>query len=76
LNQQQIDQAWFQFQAIPGVVFKLNDSVRILTGEHQGMLASIIALLKQQPEPVYLVELGATGDDLEVPESALVSSTT
>jgi hypothetical protein len=75
LDQQHIDQVWFQFQAIPGVAFKLNDSVRITVGEHQGQLASIIALLKRQPEPVYLVELGATGTELHIPESALVSST-
>ena len=74
MDQQQIDQAWFQFQAIPGIAFKLNDPVRITTGEHQGMLATVITLLQRQPEPVYLVELGATGIELEMPESALIYS--
>ena len=67
-----IDNAWFQFQAIPGVTFKLNDPVRITVGTFQGQVACVIALLKRHPEPVYLVELGATGVDLEIPESALL----
>jgi hypothetical protein len=75
LDQQSINNAWFQFQDIPGVTFKLNDPVRITAGTYQGQVACVIALLKRQPEPVYLVELGATGVELEIPESALLSST-
>lgn len=74
MDQQSINNAWFQFQDIPGVAFRLNDPVCITVGTFQGQVACVIALLKRHPEPVYLVELGATGVDLEIPESALLSS--
>ncbi|HEU4327486.1 MAG TPA: hypothetical protein VFS21_30385 [Roseiflexaceae bacterium] len=71
MDRQQIDQLWFSFQDIPGVALKLNDSVRITTGKHAGAYASVIALIAREPEPIYLIEHGATGQDLELPESAL-----
>ena len=74
MEQHQFDKAWFQFQDIPNIAFKLNDSVRIVTGEYQGMLGTIIALLQSHPEPVYLVELGTTGSELEMPESSLIAT--
>lgn len=71
MNQNDIDHAWFNFQALPGIAFKLNDTVRIVNGEHQDMLGTVIALSQRHPEPLYRVELGATGSELELPESLL-----
>ncbi len=36
VNQHELDNLWLRFQPIPGVAFGLNDSVRIISGEHAG----------------------------------------
>ena len=70
-DRQKLDDLWFTFQAIPGVAFGLNDSVRIKAGEHEGEFASVISLVELVPSPTYLIELASGGGDIQLIESDL-----
>ena len=61
---------WFEFEPIEGVLFGLNDSVRIVRGEHAGQVASVISLVSLEPV-TYLVELDWDGGDIVIAETAL-----
>jgi hypothetical protein len=64
---------WFTSQPIEGILFGLNDSVRIISGEHKGKSASVISLISLAPV-IYLVELADwNGGDLEIPQDFLES---
>jgi hypothetical protein len=71
VNQREIDDLWFSHQYVPGAAFRLNDSVRIKSGDREGEVASVIALLLLEPTPTYLVELAAGSGDVEAIESAI-----
>jgi hypothetical protein len=62
---------WFKLKAIPGVRFALNEPVLITAGPFKGQAGSTISLLKLSPEPEYLVELAATGQDVHALQSEL-----
>lgn len=62
---------WLAGDAIPGVAFAHNQSVEILTGTHAREHGTIALLLRVEPEPVYLVALGAGRGDVRVAQSAL-----
>lgn len=70
MDRPKLDHLWFDSQPIPGVAFRLNDSVRIKAGVYSGEMASVVSLESLEPAPVYLVEL-ANGTDLKVTESDL-----
>ena len=63
---------WLAGRPVPGVAFNLNDAVRI-EGDwwYAGQSGAVVSLLETAPEPLYLVELGATGEDVRVPQRAL-----
>ena len=71
MNQTELDNLWFSFQAIPGVRFKLNDAVQIKSGEHGGKFGSVISLVSTDPIPTYVIELGSGDAEVEMPESDL-----
>ena len=74
MNQRELDDLWFSSQPISGVAFGLNDSVRIMSGEHAGELATVTSLMSLEPAPTYIVELGSGGGDVAVAESDLESA--
>lgn len=65
------DDLWFNSEPVPGAAFRLNDSVRIKSGERAGEGAAVISLLSLEPAPIYLVELGSGDGDIEIGESEL-----
>ena len=70
-DREKLDELWFTFQAISGVGFGLNDSVRIKAGEHEGEFASVISLEELAPSPTYLIELASGRGDIQLIESDL-----
>ncbi|HEX9953170.1 MAG TPA: hypothetical protein VGB53_15475 [Rubricoccaceae bacterium] len=70
LDRREINALWFAEQLVPGVRFRLNDAVRIVSGPASGAEGSVISLDALEPEPTYLVELSG-GADVRVPERAL-----
>jgi len=64
------NELWYEMKPIDGVMFCYNDSVRIKSGEYAGNGASVISLVALAPV-TYLVELGATGEDVIIAESNL-----
>ena len=74
MNQRELADLWFSSRPIPGVVFGLNDSVRIKSGEHAGELAAVTSLVSLEPTPTYIVELDSGGGDVAMAESNLESA--
>jgi hypothetical protein len=62
---------WLAGEAVPGVDFARNDSVRIVAGAHTGESGSITLLIGIRPEPTYLVELGSGRGDVRLRQSEL-----
>lgn len=56
---------------LDGVHFGPNVSALILDGEHAGMADALTALQSLAPEPLYVVDLGASGQDVVVSQSML-----
>lgn len=72
MNLNEANKLWYDFQPIEGVLFGLNDYVRIKSGEHKGKCASVISLISLEPIPTYLVELDDfKGGDIKIAESEL-----
>jgi hypothetical protein len=67
----ELDNLWFNGEAIPGATFALNDPVRITNGVHLGELGSVLSLISLEPFPVYVVELGCDGATIEVTQTEL-----
>ncbi|HVE56561.1 MAG TPA: hypothetical protein VNB22_07010 [Pyrinomonadaceae bacterium] len=64
---------WFNSEPIDGVLFGLNDWVRIKSGEYEGKNASVISLISIEPT-TYLVELGGwQGGDVIIAQTELES---
>jgi len=61
---------WYDGKTPPGVLFSLNQPVRIATGPHVKQLGSVVVLLSIVPEPRYVVEL-ADGHDIQVGQEQL-----
>jgi hypothetical protein len=55
---------------IPGVRFEHNDSVRVISGKHQGMTGSLVCINMLGEEPLFTLEL-ETGFDIVIPQSAI-----
>ena len=64
---------WLAGEAIDGVKFGHNDDVEVVAGSRAGARGRIVLLIGLQPEPEYLVKLGA-GRDVRVRQSALGAS--
>lgn len=54
-----LERAFFAGERTETVLFVLNDSVRVVSGTHDGRLGSVIALLAVDPRTEYLVEFGS-----------------
>ena len=74
VNQRELDDLWFSSRPIPGVAFRLDDSVLIKSGEHAGEFAAVISLVSLGPTPTYIIELSSGGGDVTVAESDLESA--
>ena len=71
MNLNEANKLWFNFEPIDGVLFGLNDYVRINSGEFAGNGASVISLISLKPT-AYLDELDfESGGDLEISQSDL-----
>jgi len=75
MDRVEIDEKWLQRKPIHGLAFLYNDSVRVLSGIHEGALGAVINVVEPDPDPVYTVELGSGSGDIQVAQSALVSAT-
>ncbi len=68
---EEVNYLWYNLQPIEGISFGLNDSVRIKSGEYEGQFGSVISLTSVEPIPIYLVELGNDGSDVEIAQTEL-----
>ena len=71
-----IEDRWFAGEAVEGVDFRINDPITILRGLHAGKSGYVISLLRLQPEPEYLIELGLGMEDIKAFQSNLKAQTT
>lgn len=60
--------AFFRGPRVPPLDFVLKETVDIIEGPHAGRGGSVITPTTLVPEPVYTVELGDTGEDVDVPQ--------
>jgi hypothetical protein len=63
-------EAFLAGQNLPGVIFRLNAAVEIISGEHQGQLGSVIGVEDLGANPLLLIELG-DGNDALISQSSL-----
>lgn len=66
-----IVEAFFAGTRGPLVRFVINDSIRVVSGEHAGTVGAVIALLALEPEVLFLIERGDTGRDIQVGQSSI-----
>lgn len=64
--------AWQLGETIPGVNFRMCQSVSVCNGPDSGKVGEVICILRLAPEPLYLVEV-ADGPDLYAYQSEIVS---
>ena len=63
---------WLMGDAIPGVTYAVNTSVRITKGDCAGQTGTLLALMEVEPEPLYwVVDIGPGGRDALIPQSLL-----
>lgn len=74
LTLSEVPDRWYSGEPIPGLCFRLNDSVEITAGPHAGEGAAVISVEAVAPEVLYLVELGSGKGDLVLPEAHLRSA--
>jgi hypothetical protein len=63
--------AFLAGDVLPGVRFRHNDYVRVISGPYSGNAGSLISVEELGADPLFLVELESQQDAL-VPQSALV----
>ena len=68
---QQYDDLFYEGETSELVRFCLNDSVRILTGDHAGEEAWVISIVAPDPEVLFLVELASGRGDVYVTQKGL-----
>ncbi len=67
-----MEQRFLSGQRSERVRFAINDAVRITSGPHAGRKASVISLVRADPEAIFIVEPGeAPWGDIEVAQSDL-----
>ena len=71
MNLDEVHKLWYNFQQIEGITFGLGDWVGIKAGDYTGQFGSVISILSLEPIPIYLIELGTTGADVQVRQSEL-----
>ena len=63
---------WMAGEMVGKSKFKLNDCVKIKSGEYIGAVGSVISLVTVDSDPIYLIELG-TGKDVHIKQSEILS---
>jgi hypothetical protein len=71
MNLDEVNKLWYDFQPIKGIAFGLNDSVRIKSGDYAGQIGSVISIISVEQMPIYLIELGKIGLDVQIKQSEL-----
>jgi len=61
---------WLAGDKVGNSKFNLNESVAIVSGEHEGKTGSVISLETKEENPSYIVELD-TGQDIYVKQSEI-----
>ena len=62
---------WLAGGSLDGVAYALNDAVILLEGDHAGQAGTVVALQSLAPEPLYVVQLGGSGEDVGALQSSL-----
>ncbi|NET38268.1 MAG: hypothetical protein F6K19_40765 [Cyanothece sp. SIO1E1] len=60
-------------QPIEGLAFLLNDSVRVVSGSHQGKCGTVVALDQIEPAVTYVIKLSDSGD-VRIAEADLLTA--
>jgi hypothetical protein len=68
---QEIDELWFSSKPVPGVLFSLNDHVKIIKGKYSGLKGIVVFLLTLSPEPRFLVEISSGEQIIGINQSQL-----
>ena len=68
----EIQNRWILGDTIPGVSFKMQEDVEIVSGPLRGTVGELISLYELEPEPVYHLET-RDGRDLHVRQSEIVT---
>ena len=61
---------WLAGEVVEDSVFKLNDYVKIISGNNSGAVGSVISLETVGSNPTYLIEL-VSGEDANVKQSEI-----
>ena len=61
---------WMAGEVVENSMFKLNDDVKIISGNNIGAVGSVISLETVSSDPTYLIEL-VSGEDANVKQSEI-----
>ena len=61
---------WMAGEVVENSMFKLNDDVKIISGNNIGAVGSVISLETVGSDPTYLIEL-VSGEDANVKQSEI-----
>ncbi len=65
-----LGQSFLDGASIPGVMYKHNDAVRVVSGAYIGAAGSLVTILSLDPEPRFVIE-SAAGPDIQVFQSEI-----
>lgn len=71
MNLTEVNNLWYNFQPIDGIFFGLNDSVLIKSGDYAEHSGSVISIISVNSIPIYSVELGINGEEVQINQSEL-----
>jgi hypothetical protein len=67
----EVEDCWYVGNRIEGIDFYYNDAVLVAEGANSGEGGAVVSLLRLNPEPEYLIELGSGAGDIKVFQSNL-----
>jgi hypothetical protein len=70
----QIQNHWILGNRIVGVLFRMNERVRVISGSNAGAVGVLISIYTLEPEPVFHLKTD-DGGDFHVRQSEIVSTT-
>lgn len=71
MNHRGAGDRWLAGERVDGVAFAHHQRVRVTSGRFEGQVGTIALLMAIEPEPVYLVSLGAGMGEARVRQGAL-----